>query len=825
MNQTMQQTLTPQQDALIEMVRAGAAHMVGQAVAGAGKTTTMVAAAKQARGRIGFVAFNKHIADHLQTKLNGSARACTLHSLGYSTIRDHVRNVELDENKSRHLLREIKSAWFHQRRCKDCRNNASQRPNCLTCMGTGGIGAWMPDDTAQATLALARLAKLTLTDVSNAVALDSLIDHYGIEMDASSDPDEVRTAAALLVNECGQRTETIDFDDMIWLPAARGWSPRPYDLLMVDECQDLNRAMQALALSAVPSGRVLAVGDHHQCQPAQTMIAVTGGDIVAIEDIKVGQQVISFCRESSAIVGRKSQGRMVLEKASREYKGPILTVSDSVYQTRCTPEHRWIARWAVKDANLWATYLMRRGNWFRIGWCQLFTSSGLLHLAERCQKEKAESAWILGLHKDKTSASIEESVLAAHYGLCLLPFEPVNGAQHITRESIDSAFNALSGSNMQFRAGECLARFGRLLSHPFYSRNYQQRQGRTTIFETSACNLIGELMAVPVYVGEREPLWRPISVTSESFAGTVYSLKIADNETYIADGLVTHNSIMGFSGADNQSMARLHSHFSSTARGAVELPLTVTFRCPTSHVALARKIVPQIEARAGAPAGVVVTVPADVTQLALLLRPDDLVICRKNAPLIGVAFRLFVAGRPVLLRGRDIGRGMLELVDRLNAGTPRELLTKLKHYQEKEEQRLEQRDAPASAFTALEDRVASLAVVCSQFDTLQQLRDWISRLFSDDSAAGKTVCSSVHRAKGLEADRVFIVEPECMPMIFICRECWDREPRVSSCTVCGGTGRRSKPWEIEQEYNLLYVAITRARQELYFAGPLPSVLY
>ena len=77
---------------------------------------------------------------------------------------------------------------------------------------------------------------------------------------------------------------------------------------------------------------------------------------------------------------------------------------------------------------------------------------------------------------------------------------------------------------------------------------------------------------------------------------------------------------------------------------------------------------------------------------------------------------------------------------------------------------------------------------------LKKTNDVISRIekiFADEHDG---IClSSVHKAKGLEADRVFIVEPAMMPSP------WAK-----------------KSWEIEQEDNIAYVAVTRARVELVF---------
>jgi len=66
-------------------------------------------------------------------------------------------------------------------------------------------------------------------------------------------------------------------------------------------------------------------------------------------------------------------------------------------------------------------------------------------------------------------------------------------------------------------------------------------------------------------------------------------------------------------------------------------------------------------------------------------------------------------------------------------------------------------------------------------------------VFADD-AEGVTF-STVHKSKGGEADRVFILKPELMP-----------HPKA-------GEG-----WEMDQEYNIMYVAWTRHKKALYFVG-------
>ena len=75
---------------------------------------------------------------------------------------------------------------------------------------------------------------------------------------------------------------------------------------------------------------------------------------------------------------------------------------------------------------------------------------------------------------------------------------------------------------------------------------------------------------------------------------------------------------------------------------------------------------------------------------------------------------------------------------------------------------------------------------------MAELMRAIIDLFSDKRA--KVWLSSIHKAKGLEADRVVLLHPHLLP-----------HPNAK------------KPWEKEQEANLKYVALTRAKQGLTFA--------
>lgn len=248
-------------------------------------------------------------------------------------------------------------------------------------------------------------------------------------------------------------------------------------------------------------------------------------------------------------------------------------------------------------------------------------------------------------------------------------------------------------------------------------------------------------------------------------------------------------SIYGFRFADTQAIPR-----TIEALKADTLPLSVTYRSPVSHVNLAKEIVPQIEPRENAPEGLIENIK--YRNLVGMLEPGDLVICRTNAPLVAPAFECIRQGKKAIIRGKDgIGSQLIALVNRFEAATLAELEINLNEYYENEFQRLVDNAKELQA-AMLTDRVNTLKFIMAECDTVQQLIDRINSLF-DDKAEG-IVFSSIHRAKGLEAERVFFLGPEIVP-----------HPKAT------------KDWEIEQEDNTKYVALTRSKANMYFI-PIPK---
>ena len=270
-------------------------------------------------------------------------------------------------------------------------------------------------------------------------------------------------------------------------------------------------------------------------------------------------------------------------------------------------------------------------------------------------------------------------------------------------------------------------------------------------------------------------------------------------------------SIYGFAGADPAACRTFKTLLEGTGRAVVELPLTVTRRCGKAIVAEARRIVPDFEAFETNPEGLVRSKPyngPDVggtnagvpinTSYRADVNEGDFILCRVNAPLVKECFRFIKAGRKANIQGRDVGRGLISTVEKLAAGeaiSVVELIRRLGEWLAHEQAKKNAKREPSeNRMTALQDRHDCLMCFCDGAAASTDVIAKINAVFTDDKQSPGIKLSSIHKAKGLEARRVFILQPK-------------------------GVGPRTdkmKPWELEQESNLRYVAITRAIEELIY---------
>lgn len=246
-------------------------------------------------------------------------------------------------------------------------------------------------------------------------------------------------------------------------------------------------------------------------------------------------------------------------------------------------------------------------------------------------------------------------------------------------------------------------------------------------------------------------------------------------------------AIYSFSGADAESFSKLRN-----MPNTIELPLSICYRCPKNVIKLAQKIVPEIECSDKASDGFI-NYKAKISDLA----DGDMVICRNTLPLAKLYVKLISNNITAYIKGTDIGVNLIELLDdftddlsNLDSYLNQILdLYLLNNFNDKQSES-DIRDS--QEFNNLLDKIDCLKIIAVNVKSKSELIEKITAMFADENKEG--IClSTIHKAKGLEADNVYILDKNLMPSKFA-----------------------KQPWESSQEKNLEYVAFTRSKNVLGF---------
>jgi len=249
-----------------------------------------------------------------------------------------------------------------------------------------------------------------------------------------------------------------------------------------------------------------------------------------------------------------------------------------------------------------------------------------------------------------------------------------------------------------------------------------------------------------------------------------------------------HQAIYGFTGADAAAVETITKDFRCQL-----IPLTTTYRCPKAVVDMAREYVDHIEAHPSAPEGTVSQAHED-DLIGMNLTAEDAILCRLTRPLVSTAFKLIRAGIGCHVEGKDIGAGLMKLATRWKRiKTIDKLRDRLEQYRDAEVEKLIAKKQEVKA-EAVQDRVETLLVLMDGCGTIGDLKAKIESLFTDseDGHQKTLTLSTVHKSKGREWKRVFVLGfAKFMP-----------------------SKMARQAWQLEQENNLIYVAFTRAKSEL-----------
>jgi hypothetical protein len=760
----------------------------GFVVHNTGKTTTIIEGVDRApEAAILVCAFNKRIADELNARLsNPRAEAKTLHSLGLSLVRREWRGMPVNEVKVHKVYR---SDTLTDRAFKA--SGATDVPypirRMVTTLHTKAREMCPLDATSHALATLAAQFDLIPDEGWRHYDLDWVVTHALLAMhEAATTPPSYDVG--------------VDYADMIYLPLVWNLTSRDYQLVVVDECL-----------------------------PGWTPVMLHDGTSLTIQEIVESDQPV-IVRSYDTTTGEARNCRVTARQKMLNQK-PLVKVSVRYKNNgrnfvTCTVDHK-----------LWTA---NRG-WVEAGQVQVGDTVIVETAAKKSQRGKITApgrANLSAIHRGNRKGignkggdpvrfaaikggngrglSLAEQVLSDALGPEWTPhFVMPTGSNQATDDGLPTHYKLDIANEARRIAVEVDGR-----SHSMRSRKMEDQKKEWflesqgwTVFRVSnlravqnpheeACRITGNCPH-PATVVAVDPV-----VIRDNY---VYDITVEDCHNFYANGILVHNcqdmtaaqleiaervcdgricivgddrqAIYGFRGADSNSLNRLKAKL-----GALELPLNTTYRCGTAIVAHVQRLVPDIMAGPTNPAGLV----DSCTQMELLgqVRPGDFVLSRLNAPLVSLTLRLLRNGVRATMAGRDVGAGVIAILKKLKVAdyTPlSQVRTLVEAWERKQVTKLASMGVPEEA-----DRIRDQADVLYAFimdaDTTREMLNKLDTLFTDtgtEALATSVLCSSVHKAKGCEAERVFVLT-----------DTFYRRGRTP------------------EEDNCMYVAVTRAKTHL-----------
>lgn len=253
-----------------------------------------------------------------------------------------------------------------------------------------------------------------------------------------------------------------------------------------------------------------------------------------------------------------------------------------------------------------------------------------------------------------------------------------------------------------------------------------------------------------------------------------------------------------FAGARGQAWEYYRDLASQQAgRDAVDMTLSYCWRCPTNVIELVNQQQPDIKIRAGAgmPNGNICVTESYGVYAA---SAGDTVLCRYNRPLIDLYFELIARGTRCYIKsfGKDQANAVIETMRAaadLPGWTPARMSDVLNEWMEKRTEELREQRARQYEIDMVVDQVELARAFVSATPSPTSIDSFIrtvEEVAALQPSPQAVTLSTIHSFKGNEADRVFILEADELPIQADDQEQW------------------------LQEHNLQYVALTRARREL-----------
>lgn len=263
----------------------------------------------------------------------------------------------------------------------------------------------------------------------------------------------------------------------------------------------------------------------------------------------------------------------------------------------------------------------------------------------------------------------------------------------------------------------------------------------------------------------------------------------------------------------NQAEAHCFKIIENLFKPIKKFELPINYRCPASHLKYVneRFNIP-IQARPNAPEGEIHTI--EKSEIVDYVKPGDMIISRKNKWFAPLLLQLATQGIPIYIEDKEMVESIKKLIKAQKvtgcSGLKHKFEEVIQTFQQKISNLINKAQNPDSdidineasmkveSFNAKLDNINFATSLLNPYmgkhtnATVDQFLTYIDKILNTTPSKDCVRICSVHKAKGLEAPNVFV---------------------LNEAKVCNDF--RMSPEQREQEVNLAYISVTRAMENLY----------
>lgn len=397
-------------------------------------------------------------------------------------------------------------------------------------------------------------------------------------------------ARFLAINGLGGRIKQIaedeDFDKIFEL--CKGLDiAQSYDWVLVDEMQDTGEKEMEFIFDLINPEHYFVVFDTRQCQPKGTKVTLYDGTEKNIEDIEVGDKLITYSKTKSFQGGKvhNAKNYQVLETEHHFCNEPLVKITlengkSSIY----SPEHICIVNLTDIQENYLVYLMCDANNRFRVGKSQFTCHENNNVYRAKMVAEECKKIWILKTFKTDKEARVYEDKISYKYQIPQITFQLAKTTY--TKEDIDFIYEGLDTYQS---AKKCLEDHHRKIEYPFCFVGDNNHYASNAYNQCYACNILPNNMKALCFNQEEKANHRrePSRIIRVEYVEPqeVYSLEVEGNHNYVADGILTHNCIYSFKGARPDLLMKY-------LRGNAKFyPLNQNFRNSSNILSFAQRII------------------------------------------------------------------------------------------------------------------------------------------------------------------------------------------------------------------------------------------